>query len=277
MLDPLQFPFMQRAAIEIVLLAPLAGLLGTQIVLRRLAFYSHSVGAAAFPGLVLAAPAGIPAWLGALAAGGGYAALLQRFGRRPGAVAADAVTALLLVAALALGIVLASDVFESGAGVDRALFGSLLAIGPEQLRFSAAALALALVVVLRFRQAWLAAGFDPAGSRSLGLPPGADLTLVAIVALAVVASLDAVGALLVAAILVVPAATVRPFARTVPALELGATALALAEGFGGLLIAYELDVPPGAAIAVLGGLVFTLALALRGLGGRAARLGGSAA
>ncbi len=267
MLDPFQLPFMQRAAIEVALLAPLAGLLGAQIVLRRLAFYSHSVGAAAFPGLVVAGPAGIPAWLGALAAGGAYAALLQRLGRRPGAVAADAATALLLVAALAAGIVLASDVFESGAGVDRALFGSLLAVGPEQLRFSAVALALALAAVLRFRPAWLAGGFDPASSRSLGLAPGADLALVAVIAVAVVASIDAVGALLVAAILVVPAATVRPFVASVAALELGAAALALAEGLAGLLIAYELDLPPGASIAVLGGAGFALALALRALGG----------
>lgn len=276
MLDPFQLPFMQRAAAEIALLAPLAGLLGAQIVLRRLAFYTHSVGAAAFPGLVIAGPAGIPAWLGALAAGGGYATLLQRLSRRPGAVATDAATALLLVAALAAGTVLASDVFASGAGVDRALFGSLLGIGPEQLRFSAAALALTLLAALRFRRAWLAAGFDPAGSRSLGLAPGADLALVAIVAIAVVASIDAVGSLLVAAILVVPAATVRPFARSVPAIELGATALALAEGIGGLLLAYELDVPPGAAIAVLGGAIFVLALALRPLAGRTATLSGAA-
>ena len=60
MIEPFQFPFMQHAALEIALLAPLAGLLGAQIVLRRLAFFTHSVGAASFPGLVIAGPLGIP-------------------------------------------------------------------------------------------------------------------------------------------------------------------------------------------------------------------------
>lgn len=278
MLETFQHPFMQRAVIEIALLAPLAGLFGAQIVLRRLAFYSHSVGAAAFPGVVVAGPAGVPAWLGALATAGCFATLLQRLGRRPGTVAIDAVTALLLVTALAVGIVLAGDVFHTDVEAERALFGSLLAIGPEQLRFSAFALALALLAALRFRPAWLAGGFDPASTRSLGLPAGAELALVVVIAVAAVASIDAAGSLLVAAILVVPAATVRPFARSVVALELGAGALAFAEGIGGLLIADQLDVPPGAAIAVLGGSVFALALALRSLGAsRATAIGEAAA
>lgn len=278
MLEPFQLPSMQRAAIEIALLAPLAGLLGAQIVLRRLAFYGHSVGAAAFPGVVVAGPAGIPVWLGALAAAGGFAAMLERLRRPPGAVATDAATALLLVAALAVGVLLASDVFHTDAEAERALFGSLLAIGPEQLRFSTVALALTLLAALRFRPAWLAGGFDPASSRSLGLPAGADLALVVVIAVAAVASIDAAGSLLVAAILVVPAATVRPFAHSVATLELSAGALALLEGIGGLLIAFHLDVPPGAAIAVLGGVAFTLALVLRALGAsRAAGLGGTAA
>lgn len=270
MIDPFQLPFMQRAALEIALLAPLAGLLGAQIVLRRLAFFAHGVGAAAFPGLVVAGPLGIPPSLAALGVGGAFAALLQRLGRpRPGAgsaVATDAATALLLVAALATGIVLASDIFESGASVDRALFGSLLGIGDGELLFTAAALVLALLAAARFRGAWVAGGFDPGSSRSLGLPVGgAELALVAVIAVAVVASVDAVGSLLVAAIFVVPAATVRPFARSVPQLELGAAALALVEGIGGLLLAYELDTPPGAAIAILGGAVFALALVAREL------------
>lgn len=274
MLDPFKLPFMQYAAVEIALLAPLAGLLGAQIVLRRLAFYTHSVGAATFPGLVVAGPAGLPAWLGALTASGIYAALQQRIGRRPGA---DVATALLLVTALALGIVLASDVFNSGAAVDRALFGSLLGIGPEQLRFSAVALGIGLLAALRFRSAWLVGGFDPAAARSLGLSSGADMALVAVVAVAVVASIDAVGSLLVAAILVLPAATVRPFASSVGRLELSAAALALAEGLAGLLLAYELDTPPGPTIAVLGGVCFALALTLRALSGRGAAVGGAAA
>jgi len=261
MLDPLGLPFMQRAAVEMALLAPLAGLLGAQIVLRRLAFFAHGVGGAAFPGLVVAGPAGIPPALGALVAGGGFAALLQRAGRAA-AVPRDVATGLLLVAALAIGVVLASDVFQTGAGVDQLLFGSLLAVGADQLATAAIALAAVAIVAARYRRRWIAAGFDG----HAGGGPGAnvaELALLAAVAIAAIAAIGAVGALLVGAVLVVPAATARLFAASVAELEAGAALLALAEGLTGLVIAYRLDAPPGAVVAVLSGAVFALALLWR--------------
>jgi ABC-type Mn2+/Zn2+ transport system permease subunit len=262
-LDPFAFPFMQRAALEIVLLAPLAGLIGAHVVLRRLAFFTHAVGTATFPGLVLAGPAGIPPVLGALAVGGAYATGHGLLGRLRG-LGADAVTALLLVAALATGIVLASDVFDAGAGVDRLLFGSLLAVGDEELVATLIAVLVASAAALSHRRTWIATAFDPQVAPSLGLRAKlADWALVAAIAVAVIAAIDAVGALLVSAILVMPAATARLLTRRVSSLELGATALALAEGGAGLLIAFELDVPPGAAIAVLGGIVFAATAAGR--------------
>ncbi len=263
--DPFSLPFMQRAALEVVLLAPIAGLLGAQIVLRRLAFFTHGVGAATFPGLVVAGATGFPPALAALLAGGAFAALTERFRRRGASV--DASTALVLVVALAAGTILASDVFESGALVDQLLFGSLLAIGDRELLGTGIALAVLAGAAVLWRRDWIARGFDP-----VALPHGrrsrsADLALLGAVAVAVVAALAAVGAVLVAALLVVPAATVRLFAPSVRSLELGAAALALAEGLGGLWIAYRLDVPPGPAIAVLAASCFALCLAARASGG----------
>lgn len=256
--DAFQLPFMQRAALEIVLLAPLAGLLGAQIVLRQLAFYTHGVGTATFPGLVVAGPAGLPPLLCAAAVALMFGLGLDRLSRSA-RLAFDAATALLLVAMLAIGVILASDVFDSAARVDQLLFGSLLAVGDDELIATAIVLAITVVLTARFHRSWVAGGFEAASSRALGLPVAvADWALVGLIAIAVVAALDAIGALLVGAILVIPAATARLLARSVRSLEAAAAAIALAEGFAGLVIAYELDVPPGAAIATLGGLVFAI-------------------
>lgn len=263
MLGAFELPFMQRAALVVALIAPLAGLLGAQIVLRRLAFFTHGVGAATFPGLVLAGPAGLPPALAALGLGGAFATSSEWLGRRA-RLASDAGTALLLVLALAAGIVLASDVFESGSEVDQLLFGSLLAIGNAEVLAAIAALLVAGAAAVRSRRDWIAAGFDPAGASALGLRTvRGDRVLLAAIAVAVVACVDSTGALLVSALLVVPAATARLFARSVAELELASAALALSEGLGGLTLAHELDVPPGAAIAVLSGAVFALAAGWR--------------
>ncbi len=229
----LDAPYLQRALVEVLLLAALAGTLGAWIVLRRLAFYSHAVGTATFPGLVLAGPLAVAPQLPALAAALGFGAALERLsrGRR---MDAGAATGLLLVAALAVGVVLASDVYESGAGVDRLLFGSLVGLTDRDLWFTAAAVAAAIALHAALHRSWLATGFDPGGARALGVRTAlADRLLLAAVAVAVVVSLDAVGALLVAVVLVVPAATVRLVARDVGSLQSWHRAAGCRRGRGG--------------------------------------------
>jgi manganese/iron transport system permease protein len=257
--DPFALAFMQRALLATLLLAVAAGLLGTWIVLRRLAFFAHAVGTATFPGLVVAGPWGLAPPLAALGAGLGFAGLLARMTRR-GATSADAATGLLLTAALALGAILASDVYRSGAGVDRLLFGTLLGLGDGDIALAAGVAAVAVVASALLLRTWLATGFDPAGAASLGVHAArGDWLLLALLAVTVVAVLPAVGALLVSTLLVVPAATARLLTRTLGGLLGAAVGLAALEGVAGLLLAYHLDLPPGPAIAGIGGAGFALA------------------
>jgi ABC-type Mn2+/Zn2+ transport system permease subunit len=262
--DLVELPFMRTALLELALLALAGGLLGAWIVLRRLAFFAHSVGSATFPGLVVADAARVQPLLAALAVALGYAGVVHRVGSRAAGRAADAVTGVVLAGALALGVVLASDVFRSGARVDNLLFGSLLAISPADVWAAASAAALACVATALLGQAWLASGFDRDGARALGAPVrAADALLLGLVAATVVCSLPAVGALLTASLFIVPSATVRLLARSVPALLWGSVALALAQGVLGAYLALWLNAPPGPAVAVLGGVVFALVAAAR--------------
>jgi manganese transport system permease protein len=147
--------------------------------------------------------------------------------------------------------------------VDRLLFGSLIGLSDRDLWLTAAVLAAVAAVELALRRSWLAQGFDPATARALGLRPAvADVVLLVAVAAAAVVALDAVGALLVVAVLVIPAATVRLVAPSVRSLQAGTAALAAVEGVLGLWLAYELNVGPGPATAVLGGAVFAVVAAV---------------
>ena len=259
-------PALRTALVELALLALAGGLLGAFVVLRRLAFFAHAVGTATFPGLVIAHGAGFNPALAGLAVALGYAGGVERAGRSerdPG----DAATGLLLVAALAAGVVLASDVFESGAAVDRLLLGSAIGLTGADVALSAAAAALAVIATLLLGRVWTAVGFDPGGSPALGLPADrADQLLLALVAVAAVAALPAVGALLVTSIFVVPAAVARLFIRDVRGLLAGAVLAALAQGALGLYLALWLDVPPGPAVAVLGALAYVVAAPVAALG-----------
>jgi ABC-type Zn uptake system ZnuABC Zn-binding protein ZnuA/ABC-type Mn2+/Zn2+ transport system permease subunit len=262
-LDPFQLVFVQRGVLEIAVLSVAAGLIGTWIVLRGLAFYAHAVGTAAFPGLVLADGLGFSAHLGAGAtaiAVAGSVGWLAR-GERD---RYDVVTALVLVAALALGVILASDVFHSASNVETLLFGSLLVIGAGDIWFAAAVSAALLVATLLFGQRWLIAGFDSTMTRALGVRAAAsDALLIALVALVAVAALSAVGALLATALLVVPAATTRLVCSRVATWQVATVLLVFAEGVVGLWLSVKTNAPPGATIAVLGGCVFVLTATAR--------------
>jgi ABC-type Zn uptake system ZnuABC Zn-binding protein ZnuA/ABC-type Mn2+/Zn2+ transport system permease subunit len=253
---PFHYAFVQRGLVEALLLSIPAGILGTWIVLRGLAFFSHAVGTAAFPGLVLAAGLGWPGPAGAAVAATAYTFGVESLaGRRESD--RETTTGLVLVGALALGVVLASDVFHSGANVETLLFGSLLLVGSSDVRLAAIAAVVTVVLSATLGRRWLAVGFERETARGLGVRSAlVDGALLAVVAFAVVASLSAVGALLVAALFVLPAATTRLWCRRLPAWQLASIALAAAEAVVGLWLSVEVNAPPGPAIAVLAGGVF---------------------
>jgi ABC-type Zn uptake system ZnuABC Zn-binding protein ZnuA/ABC-type Mn2+/Zn2+ transport system permease subunit len=264
MLEPFQLPFVQRGIVEVLVLAVAGGLIGTWIVLRGLAFYAHAVGTAAFPGLVLADGLGFAAVVGAGASAALVAVAVGVLARREGAHERyDALTALVLVAALALGVILASDVFHSGANIETLLFGSLLLVDRGDVVFAAITAVIVVLGAAVLEQRWLAAGFDPTAARALGArSPVPDTILLALVALVAVAALSTLGALLATALLVVPAATTRLLCTRLRSWQLATVALVAVEGVAGLWLSVEVNAPPGPAIAVLAGGAFVL-VALR--------------
>ena len=270
MLEPFQLPFVQHGIVEVLILAVAGGLIGTWIVLRGLAFYAHAVGTAAFPGLVLADGLGFAAVLGA----GATAALVAVAGgllaRREGARDRyDSVTALVLVAALAVGVILASDVFHSAGSVETLLFGSLLLVDGGDYAFAAVSAVIVVAAGFLLEQRWLATGFDPGSARALGARSAApDIALLALVALVAVAALSTLGALLATALLVVPAATTRLVCSRLRSWQLATVGLVAVEGVAGLWLSVQANAPPGPAIAVLAGGVFAAVAAARVLGAR---------
>jgi zinc/manganese transport system substrate-binding protein len=268
-LEPFQLPFVQRGLIEVLALSVGAGVLGTWIVLRGLAFFSHAVGTATFPGLVLADGIGFSASLGAFGVAVAFTASVWGLARRRG-TAYDSLTALVLVGCLAAGVILASDVYHSGSNVEQLLFGSLLLVEGADIRLAIVATAAILAGNLLFGRRWLASGFDEVGGPTSG-DSWLDVVLLGLIALATTAALGVIGALLVAALFVAPAATVRLFANRMATWQLASVLLAAAEGTAGLWLSVKTNAPPGATIATLSGAVFGVAAVIRAVGPR--RLG----
>ena len=271
MLEGLDAPYLTRALAAGALVAVPLGLLGCFVLLRDLAFFAHAVGVATFPGLVIgAALPGVGPFASALAAALAFSGFVS-LGERDRALSGGAVTGVALAGALALGSVLLVSLEVGALPVERLLFGSVLAVSDADVARSAATAALTVAVIGLTLPRLAATTFDrewaaPAGGRGRA----GDAALVALVAIAVVCALPAVGSLLAAALLVVPAATVRVLTERLAPMLACAVALSVLEMAGGIVLARVLDLPPGAVVATLAGVVFGMAAALRAAAGRLA-------
>jgi zinc/manganese transport system substrate-binding protein len=264
--EPFQLPFVQRGLIEVLILSIGAGVLGTWIVLRGLAFFSHAVGTATFPGLVIADGVGFSAPLGAFGVAVAFTASVWGLARRRGA-AYDSLTALVLVGCLSAGVILASDVYHSGSNVEQLLFGSLLLVSGADIRLAIVATVAIAIGNFLFGRRWLATGFDEVGGPASS-GGWLEVVLLGLIALATTAALSVIGALLVAALFVAPAATVRLFANRMLWWQIGSVLLAAAVGTVGLWLSVKTNAPPGATIATLSGAVFGVAALSRAIGPR---------
>lgn len=252
MIDALADPFsqglMQRALIEVLLLAIVGGTLGCWVVLGGLSYGAESLAHGMLPGLVLAALVGIPLLLGG-AAGILVAALaIALAGRVPG-VGRDEAVAVAVTTLLGLGALLALAP-ATPVGLQRVLFGDVLGTTNADL-LAATVLVVVVLVVLRLAH-WrlLATGFDRGAASTLAAAPQrTDAVLLVLLALAVLVAVQGMGNLLVVAVLVAPAATARLLTRRLPATMALAVLLGAAAGIAGLYLSYYAHVAAGAAIA----------------------------
>jgi ABC-type Zn uptake system ZnuABC Zn-binding protein ZnuA/ABC-type Mn2+/Zn2+ transport system permease subunit len=269
--DPFSPLYMQRALLELVVLAVPAGVLGAFVALRRLAFSTHALGVGTFPGVAIAFGLGFSAFAGGLAAALVLALGLAVLERRRELDAAAA-TGLLLAGALALGSLLVSNVFTAGAQVDTLLFGSLFGITDGDLVRSVAVSAAALAGAAAAWRGLVVIAFDRANALALGFRPARyDLVLFCLLAVTIVAAVDAVGALLVSSLFVVPAAAARLLTRRLVPLVACSSLLAVGCAVVGLLLSYQMDAPPGATVAVVTAGAFLAAFLVRSLAELTAR------
>lgn len=257
MLDAFDAPFMQRALLAGLVLSVPLGLIGTWVMLRSLAFFSHAVGVGTFPGVVIGL--GVPAigpFLGALGAAGvltGAVVGLERDER----VRGGAVTGLALSTAMAVGAVLLTTTFGLSTPVEAVLFGSLLAIADADVLRAAIVAAVTVVVVGLFARRLQSITFDRRWSAAAGAHPGpVEALLLGLIAGTVVVALPVVGSLLVSGLLVLPAATARLVVSNVFAMLAVSVCLCAADVVLGLVISREINAPPGAVICAAAGLLF---------------------
>lgn len=253
---------LHRATIEVLLAGALAGLIGVQVVLRRLSFFTMALTHATFPGVVAASIIGVDILLGGAVAGGIIALGVAALSRRRGQNAASA-TGVLLSAGFALGAGLVAT--QSGFSRDLSSFlvGSILTVSPNDLAVTAVVLAVVAGILLTCSRPLTYTGFDRTGARAAGFATGAwDIVLLLTIELVVVAIVPAVGTILALALIVAPAAAARPWSTRLSVMTALAVAFGAAGGLGGLYASARWNIAAGASITLTATALLGLSLLL---------------
>jgi ABC-type Mn2+/Zn2+ transport system permease subunit len=249
MFEPLQDEFMRRAIAEMTLIGIAGGALGCWVILYRLSYAAESLAHSIFPGLVLAAIAGVPLILGGVPGIVVAALAIAVVSRVPG-ISREAAVGVVVTTLFGLGVLLALSP-ESPPGIQEVLFGDIL--GPTDADLASAGVLVAVVgVSLALLHGRLAAGgFDRGAARSLGASPGkTEAALLVLLALAIVVAVQGLGNLLVVAVFVGPAATARQFSERIAPMLALAVAVAVLAGFAGLYLSYYAGTAGGASVAL---------------------------
>lgn len=257
----LDSPFMQRALIAGVLVALVAGAVGTFVVLRGLSFIGDALAHGVLPGVASAMLLGLPTLLGAAAGAAAMVAGVTLITRRS-RLTGDTAIGLLFAGMLALGVVIISRSGSFAGDLARILFGDVLGVGWDDIRAQAVGVAVVLAVTLVLMRPFVLLAVDPDAATVMGFPAGRyHAAMLALIAVTVVMSFQTVGTLLVFGMIVAPAATAALVSHRVGVMMALAAALGSVSVWLGLAASYRWDTAAGATIVLVQVAIFFVVLA----------------
>lgn len=255
------------------------GLIGTLLILRRMAMMSDAISHTVLLGIVAAylitgELSGIYMLIGAAAAGLLTAVLVQWLHHR--GVQQEASIGIMFTTLFAIGVVLiATKVGNVHLDVQHSLMGEITFIPweitdvpvlgsvPKAVLLLGFVLIVVLLSIVLFYKEWKITTFDPALAASLGIPTALmHYYFMTLVSVTTVASFDAVGAILVVAMLITPAASAYLWTDRLAVMFLLSAFFGVLSAFAGYYIAVWLDTSISGSMAFSTGLVFMISFLL---------------
>lgn len=260
-----------------ILVAATCGLLGSYLILRRMAMVGDAIAHAVLPGIVIAfmiseSRDSIPMLLGAAAVGLLTTFLIETLHRR-GMLQIDASIGLTYTSLFALGVILTSAFTgDVDLDLDCILYGEIalaplytldiggVDMGPRAVWIVGGALVLVLAFIfLGYKELYITT-FDPAYAAIIGVSVSLwHYLLMGAVSLTTVAAFESVGAILVVAFLIAPPAAAYLLTDNFKHMLLLTVLLGSLAVVGGYYLAAWLDASIAGAMALCMGLVFCAA------------------
>ncbi|CAH8768839.1 metal ABC transporter permease [Paenibacillus dendritiformis] len=256
--DLMAYEFLQRAFVTSIIVGIICGVIGCFIVLRGMALMGDAISHAVLPGVAISYMLGINYFYGAVVSG-----ILTAVGigviNQNSRVKSDSSIGLVFSAAFALGIILITSA-KSATDLTQILFGNVLSVRASDMWLTVAVGGIVLLAVLLFYKELLVSSFDETMAAAYGLKTRLiHYSIMILLTLVTVASLQTVGVILVVSMLITPASTAYLLTNRL------STMIGLAMFFGalssmiGLYVSFLYNLPSGPVIALATTSIFLLA------------------
>ena len=261
LIEPLQYGFMQRSLIEAIIVGIICAVVGSYLMVQRLALLGDAISHSVLPGLAIAFLLGANIFVGAFIAGLISTVFINIIRTRSN-IKEDAAMGIVFSAFFALGITLITIIQKDNKiDLNHFLFGNILGVTIEDVRDTLIIGAIVLLVVVLFYKELLFYTFDKLGSQAVGLPVHLlDLGLMMLIGLTIVASLKTVGVVLVLSLLITPAATAYLLVSRLHQMMMLGVGVGVFSSISGMYVSYFYNLPSGPAIVLVASGLFVLAL-----------------
>ncbi len=265
--DVQDFHFLQYALLAGLLSSISCGIIGSYVTVRRITYIAGAIAHCTLGGMgaarFLQKEYNLPITpLGGAVVAAVMAAILIGVVRQHSSQREDTVLSAIWSLGMAVGLVFINKTGGYNEDLMCYLFGDILMVTSRNLILIGVLDMVILAMVLFFYNKLIAVCFDEEFARVRGIHVEFyDLMLLIMIALTVVLLVQVVGIVMVVAMLTLPAATANLLTRRLWQMMIVAVFFCLFCTCGGLAVSYQPDLPAGATIILLNGLLYLLVLA----------------
>jgi zinc transport system permease protein len=265
MQDVLSYEFMRNAIIASIMASIVCGAVGPFIVTRRMVFVSGGLSHAAFGGL------GIAYWLGIKPLYGAVAfvlfnALIIAEMENDRTYRNDIIIGILWAIGVAVGVIFIYMTPGYAPDLMSFLFGNVLIVSHADLVNTSVLVLIVIISVFVFFRGFVLIAFDEDYARAKQLPVKAlNRGLIVLVAVSIVTLIQVVGIILVIALMTIPVAIANEVSMNFKRIMLLSALLGIFVCIIGLFLSYFFELPSGASIVIVGGIILGLVKSIKKL------------
>ena len=255
--DLIQYGYLSNALLASLLSGLTCGIIGTYVVCRRMVFLAGGITHASFGGLGIAFYLGANPIIGAM-----IFAIMSAFGiewaGNKGRIREDSAIGIVWSIGMAVGALFMSlrPGYTSG-DLSAYLFGSIVTVTHADVVALGVLTALILIGAMLWLRPIMYVAFDREFARSRGIPTKiVSYLMAALIAITIVLSIRIMGIVLLISLITMPVVIVNTISKSYRIITLIAPIIAVVGNVVGLILSYNFEVPPGAAI------IFTLTVVL---------------